>query len=300
MELREYWRTFKRRAWIPILLVIVTAATAGVLAFISKPEYTATAQVTAKSQGTSASGQTAGFAEIATGNDVVAKVIQQLNLNEAADTLANRIKVSSGKTDIYSISITDPNPRHAEQIANAVASAAAVQYTEVNGGIGTTSVFDQQVKDTRSQYAQQFLDAQKALLSFNREHPGAAQSKDINVAAQSAELQLEAEGAAQAYQNFQTSTTNADVAQLSQTNVFQAGVIEQAVAKPDTSSRYFKIGYAGALALILGIGLIFVLEYMDTAIRMPEAAEEMIGAPVVGIIPRANAHTLRPAKVGAA
>ena len=49
MELREYWRVFKRRAWIPIFLVIVTAATAGVLTFVSKPEYTATAQVTAKS-----------------------------------------------------------------------------------------------------------------------------------------------------------------------------------------------------------------------------------------------------------
>src|SRR5438445_3609546 len=113
MELREYWRTFKRRAWIPILLVIVTAATAGVLAFISKPEYTATAQVTAKSQGSSSGGQTAGFPEIAAGNDVVAKVIQQLNLSAGADSLANRIKVSSGRTDIYSISITDPNPQQA-------------------------------------------------------------------------------------------------------------------------------------------------------------------------------------------
>src|SRR5438105_4208650 len=179
MELREYWRTLKRRAWIPILLVIVTAVTTAALAFISKPGYTATAQVSAKTQGSSANGQTAGFPEIATGNDVVAKVIQQLNLSEGADSLGNRIKVSSGKTDIYSISITDPNPQQAERIANAVAAAAAVHYTEVNGGIGTTSVFDQQVKDTRSQYAQQFLDAQKALLTFNRAHPGAAQSKDI-------------------------------------------------------------------------------------------------------------------------
>src|SRR5437870_3669862 len=186
MELREYWRTFKRRAWIPILLVIVTAATAAALAFISKPEYIATAQVSAKSQGTSTSGQTTGFPQIANGNDVVALVIQQLKLGQGADSLANRIKVAAAGTDVYSISITDPDPRQAERIANAVAAAAAVHYTEVNGGIGTTSVFDQQVKDTRSQYAQQFLDAQKALLTFNRAHSGAAQSKDIDLAAQAA------------------------------------------------------------------------------------------------------------------
>ena len=30
MELREYWRIFKRRAWIPALLMVVTVLTAGV------------------------------------------------------------------------------------------------------------------------------------------------------------------------------------------------------------------------------------------------------------------------------
>src|SRR5207244_10501652 len=143
---------------------------------------------------TSTSVQTQGLPQIANGHDVVALVIQQLKLGQGADSLANRIKVAAAGTDVYSISITDPDPRQAERIANAVAAAAAVHYTEVNGGIGTTSVFDQQVKDTRSQYAQQFLDAQKALLTFNRAHPGAAQSKDIDLAAQAAQLQLEAQG----------------------------------------------------------------------------------------------------------
>src|SRR5205823_7164183 len=107
MELREYWRVFKRRAWIPILLVIVTATTAGALTFVSKPEYVATAQVSAKSVGSNTGGQTASFPEVAVGGDVVNQVIKQLNLNETADSLSNRIKVSSGKSDVYSITITD-------------------------------------------------------------------------------------------------------------------------------------------------------------------------------------------------
>src|SRR5437899_955682 len=105
MELREYWRVFKRRAWIPILLVIVTAATAGALTFVSKPEYTATALVTAKSSGSTTSGQTASFPEIAVGGDVVDKVVKDLNLSETPDALSNRIKISSGKSDVYSITI---------------------------------------------------------------------------------------------------------------------------------------------------------------------------------------------------
>src|SRR5438445_2471121 len=120
MELREYWRVFKRRAWIPILLVIVTAATAGALTFVSKPEYTATAQVTAKSSGSAT--QTASFPEVAIGGDVVDKVKTELNLSDTADALQSRIKVSSGKSDVYDITITDSNPDEAVRIANAVAA----------------------------------------------------------------------------------------------------------------------------------------------------------------------------------
>src|SRR5437867_3177092 len=105
MELREYWRVFKRRAWIPILLIIVTAATAGVLTFLSKPEYTATAQVTAKSPGSTANGQTASFPEVAVGGDVVDKVVTDLNLGITPDALQSRIKISSGKSDVYNITI---------------------------------------------------------------------------------------------------------------------------------------------------------------------------------------------------
>src|SRR5438094_1160842 len=300
MELREYWRVFKRRAWIPILLVIVTAATAGVLTFLSKPEYTATAQVTAKSSGTATSGQTASFPEVAVGGDVVDKVIKDLSLSETPDVLQNRIKISSGKSDVYNVTITDPNPDQAVRIANAVAAAAAIHYQEVNGGIGTTSVFDQEVQKALGDYETRYLDAQQALIAFSRAHPGATQSKDLTVVRQANKLQLEADQALEGYKNFANSATVEDARQVATTNAYQAGMTDQAIAKPDTTSRYFKIGYAATLALILGVGLIFVLEYMDTAVRLPEAAEEMIGAPVVGIIPRATMQTLRPAKGGSA
>ena len=117
---------------------------------------------------------------------------------------------------------------------------------------------------------------------------------------QANKLQLEADQALEGYKNFANSATVEDARQVATTNAYQAGMTDQAIAKPDTTSRYFKLGYAAALALILGVGLIFVLEYMDTAVRLPEAAEEMIGAPVVGIIPRATMQTLRPAKGGSA
>jgi capsular polysaccharide biosynthesis protein len=80
---------------------------------------------------------------------------------------------------------------------------------------------------------------------------------------------------------------------------YDARPIDQAVAKPDTGGRLAAILTAGALALFAGIGMVFLLEYLDTAVREPEVAEEIVGAPVIGVIPRANPHTLRTVKGGA-
>jgi capsular polysaccharide biosynthesis protein len=298
MELREYWRVFKRRAWIPILLLIVTVATAGTLAVLSKPEYQATATVSAKSVGTTTSGQTLSFPEVATSNTLLAQVIQKLSLNESVDHLNSRTKIATGKSNAFTITVTDPNPDSATNIANTIADLSAVRYQTVNSDT-STSVYDDAVQTARAQFQKQYQDAVLARVSYERDHPNAANSKDPTVVVQDSLLRAEEQAAATSLTSFETGTTTDAVNQLSTANNFVAKVVDQAAAKPDLSSRYLKVGYAAALALILGIGLIYLLEYMDNSVREPEAAEEMVGAPVVGIIPRATAQTLRPARGGA-
>jgi capsular polysaccharide biosynthesis protein len=297
MELREYWRVFKRRIWIPILLLIVTVITAGALAYTAKPVYTATATVLAKNQGSGANSQTITFTDVATSNSLALKVIQQLNIKKSVDELSGLIKITAGKSDVYKVSLTDPDPDQAGKIANAVAQQAATLYTQLNGGT-TSAVFDEGVKAAQADFEKQYVDAQRALITFNRQHPRVAESSDINLVVQQLQLQLEADTAKTAYVDFVVGTTTDSVNHLTGINSFQSSVVDQAAARPDTSGRLLKVGYAAALALIIGIGLIFLLEYMDNSIRDPETAEEMVGSPVVGIIPKATVQTLRPAKGG--
>lgn len=299
MELREYWRIFKRRAWIPILLVVVTALTAGGLALVSKPDYKATATVTAKAQGTSSATQVLSFPEVATSNQVAVAVIKKLGLSDSVDQLTKRIKVSSGRSDLFTISINDPNAQRASDIANAVSQQASTLYPKLNADVGT-SVFDQDVQAARADFQKRYQDTVTALANFEQAHPNADRSGNVSLLAQHRSLQLEEQAAASAYTTFENTTTNDSVNQLQQATNFGAEVVDPAVAKPDTSSRYLRVGYAAALALVLGIGLIFLLEYMDNSVREPEAVEEMFGSPVVGIIPRATSRTLRPARGGAA
>jgi len=301
MELREYWRVFKRRAWIPIVLLVVTVLTAGALAFLSKPEYVATAKVQAKATGAGGTQPTQTLSYQATvGLDALAiDVVKQLSLSDTPAQLAKRIKVASAGSDVYTVSITDPSPDAAVAMANTVATVSARLYQEKNS-IVDTSVFDTNVQAQRQNFLKAFQDADTALITFERSNPRADQSSDVTLAVKHHALVLEQEAAAASLQGFEQTTTTSVAAAVANANQFSASVLDPAIAKPDTSSRYLKVGYAAALALLLGIGLIYLLEYMDNSVREPEGVEEMLGAPVVGIIPKANAQTLRPARGGAA
>ena len=301
MELREYWRVFKRRAWIPIVLLIVTVATAGALTFLSKPEYKASATVQAKALGTSSTSttQTLSFQEVVASNTLALAVIKDLSLSLTPDQLSKRINVTAGHSDLYTVSFTDPSADTAAAIANDVAKQAAALYEQTNATASST-VFDANVTAARADFLKRYGDAETALLTFENDHPGVQGSKDVALATQYNELQLTVQAAAAAYQSFEQSTTTDTVNAFSTANNFTASVLDPAVAKPDTLGRLLKVGYAAALALLLGMGLVYLLEYMDNSVREPEGVEEMIGAPVIGIIPKATPQTLRPARGGAA
>ena len=301
MELREYWRVFKRRAWIPIVLLVVTVLTAGALAFLSKPEYVATAKVQAKATGAGGTQPTQTLSYQATvGLDALAiDVVKQLSLSGTPADLAKRIKVASAGSDVYTVSITDPSPDAAVAIANTVATVSARLYQQKNS-IVDTSVFDTNVEAQRQAFRTKSIAADTALLTFEAKNPKADQSGNISLITEHHQLILEQQAAAGAFTGFETTVVTSVASAVETANQFSASVLDPAIAIPDTKSRYLKVGYAAALALLLGIGLIYLLEYMDNSVREPEGVEEMVGAPVVGIIPKANAQTLRPARGGAA
>jgi capsular polysaccharide biosynthesis protein len=296
MEIREYIRILRRRAWIPLLLVLATVATAGVLAFTSPPQYTATATVVARGSGALT------FGDVATSNSVLLKVLRQVNDNEPVDQLRSRIKVSSGRSDTSKVSVSHPEPAMATALANAVASQAAVLYRDLAGGAKSTIATD--LEKNAAGFRTAYVAAATALLTFNRDHPdtvgGNPHPKDLNVGAQALELQLNEQAAADAYKQFEAEVTKARVEDLTNSNYFTANVVDEAAATADTTGRILKVVYPGALALLVGIAIIFILEYMDHSVREPEEVEALIGAPVVGIIPRATPRTLRGARGGAA
>lgn len=294
MEIREYWRILRRRAWIPLLLMVAMVATTGVLVSLSKPEYTATASVIAKSVNTSSTALS--FQDIATSNTLALKVRNQLHLTEDVDTLVNRIKVSGDRSNLFRITLNDSDPDRAVKIANAVAQEAARLYKQLAAGTDTSAT--QELQDVQTSYRDQYLTTAKALLDYQQQHPDAEKTKDTIVHAELLRRQLDEKAAADAYGNVQANLVKARIDGIVSSTNFEARVVDEAAAKPDTGGRYLKVVYAAALALVIGVGIIFGLEYMDNSVREPEDVEQLVGAPVIGLIPRATARTLRTARGG--
>jgi len=296
MELRDYWRILRRRIWIPVVLILVTTTTAAALAFLAKPKFTATATVLAKSSQSQAS-VGLSFPQVAQSNSLALRVIQELNLSTSVDQLSSQIKVTPQPGNLYQISVTDRDPERATKLANRVADDATAIYLQLVAGTSNSTI-DTAVEQALKVYRDRFLAAERALVVFNQQHPDAAAGRgnNIDLLVQANQLQVERQMAHDIYASASGSAAGWLVNSLNAARNYEASVVDPAAARPDTSGRLLNIVYAAALALILGVGMIFLLEYVDNSIREPEAAEELIGVPVVGIIPKATNRTLRAAK----
>jgi capsular polysaccharide biosynthesis protein len=296
MGLRDYWRVFRRRAWIPLVLVAATVVTAGALALATKPGYTATATVEASAPllSTGSTSNQFVFSQVAMSNSLATDVAHRLSLSLSVDQIIGQIHVSSPGSGFYRVSVTDANPQYAAALANAVAQQAVTLYRQLGAQVVTSSI-DTKLAGLRDSLRKKYQDAETARLVFQQQHPA---TKDVNLQAQGLVLQLEAETAATNYQGILQQISRQQIDQLSQVGVYDANIIDQAVAKPDTSGRVSAVALASGLALIVGIGLIFLLEFLDNAVRHPEVAEQLVGAPVIAVIPRATGRSLRTAKGG--
>src|SRR5206468_6466399 len=94
-------------------------------------------------------------------------------------------------------------------------------------------------------------------------------------------LLLNERAAAQEYQDFNTDVSKARIDEINSAQDFEARVVDQAIAKPDTTTRILKIVYAGLLGLVIGVGIALAVEYLDNSVREPEEVEQLLGAPVI-------------------
>ena len=104
---------------------------------------------------------------------------------------------------------------------------------------------------------------------------------------------LAQQAAANAVLNFEAGITQGKLAQITTIRNFEAHVLDRAAPIRSGGTKLVLLAYAAGLGLLLGVVLVFMLEYFRRSITRPQDAEAYLGAPVVGVIPRGNAAAMR-------
>jgi capsular exopolysaccharide synthesis family protein len=73
--------------------------------------------------------------------------------------------------------------------------------------------------------------------------------------------------------------------QLESVRIIERALVPSSPVNPQNMQSLF---LAAIIGLALGIGIIFLLDFMDDSIRYPEEAARILGAPFLGLIPTAN------------
>lgn len=57
---------------------------------------------------------------------------------------------------------------------------------------------------------------------------------------------------------------------------------------PLSQNKLTKIAIAGILGMMISVGLVFVLEYLDRTVKTADETEKLLGVPVLGVIPKSK------------
>lgn len=277
-------RKLTRKWAIPIILVTILGAAASYL--VSKrltPIYAATGKMVVAA-GPGVSGGSAAIplspseatntaASLLTGPALLQQVIRTLHLQMTTDSLAKQVTATAEtNTELVDVTVSDPSPTRAADIANALMNAYVLQVEQAN---------EQQSKLNSAAILSQIASA-KAKLTMDKAGLAAAVSAGRDptswsdaIATDNAELSQ----AALSYGSFLATQAQ------SQDEVY---VPEHATppSKPASPNTLLNT-IAGALAaLVIVAGFAYVREFLDQGLKTAEDVRDRLGVPCLGVIPK--------------
>lgn len=281
MEIHAQLKILRR--WLPVTIVaIVAAATIGfALSSIQARQYESKATLIV---GASLSGVnpdynqllvsqrlSTTYASIATTHDVMAEVIKQLALGDSPEELATRISVTTSQdTALLEVTARDSAPDRAAAIANAVAQSLISASPAVRGQQAELlASIEGDIKAVRTDIAS--TQAQiEVLVGNSARTPGeeatlqALQSRIVSLRATYATLLS------------YTSSQASNLLTVVQPALAPDGAIP---TRPQLNALL-----AATVAFLIVAAVVFVVEYLDDALKDPKQVSDTLGMPTLGSI----------------
>ena len=269
------------RSWSPLLVVAVLLAAGAAFAYSSlQPKvYEAKATLIV---GQSLSGVSPDFdqlmvsqrlsttyAAVATKRPILEKVIEELGLDVTVDDLAKRVRAEAAlESTLLTITTQDTDPDRAAAIANGLAD----QLIEASASIqGQESEFQASVEADLNATQQQIVATQAEVEQLVK-----VKNRTVRQEATLATLEDRLASLRSTYVALLSYTSGGASNLLS--------VVEPAVAanSPVSPKTALNTLLAAVIGLLIALGLVAVLEYLDDRVKTREELEELTGVSILG------------------
>jgi capsular exopolysaccharide synthesis family protein len=283
VELRDYVRVLRARKWLILVSVIVVTLGAIGLSLRQEPTYSAVAEIVVAQQNTGLT--TLGVAqpdasyqpgrdevqtqvEVIHSRRIASLVLEELNSNTTIDSLLQRVTVSADTgTNVVSIAAIDSSAARAATIANLFAEKyIAWSRDNQRASIQAAAAdVEQRLAQAKMQISQLDDTASGSnAATADRVESEAARSLYVTLADRLEELRI-----------------------AEQLTTGKGSILATAVPDPSPSApdhrRDATLGLA--LGLLVGLGIAFGVEQLDTRIKSADDAGAVSGLPVVARIP---------------
>jgi succinoglycan biosynthesis transport protein ExoP len=277
ISIMEYVYIIWHWAWLIALITIVTAGSIYWISSHQTPIYEATTEllvsdppatqsVSSSSLVAATSNSAITYSEMITDTPVLDSVIKSLGLTIATKTLQDAITVSIvPNTQIISVSVDDPSPKNAANIANTIVAEFQAEIQKIQAARYQSS------KDSR----QKLINSLTAQLS-NETDP--AKRADIQKSIDAAQTSFDQVVLAEAQ---------------SSTIVLQVQPAELPIV-PIGPRTFLNTLLAAVIAAMVSVGGILVADFLDDTIRNPDEITTKFGIPVLGVITRHVSTDGRP------
>lgn len=288
MELKQYLSILWRWAWLILLGAVVAATAAYVGSLFVQPIYAAsTTLLINQAPSDKAADYTAlltserlarTYVEMLTTRPVLEEAIQTLKLNVTSDDLAKMIDVQYVRdTQLITVQVENEDPILAADLANLIpevfrrqnSALQASRYAESKASLGD------ELKDLDGQ-----IQADQArLVALGVPDDVKGQIEVSRLQSELAQLRDSYTNVLQSYENVQL----AEAQSTSNTLVVEPARVPIEPVRPKVLQNTL---LAAVVGLMLAVGLVFLIEYLDDSIRSPDQARELFLAPVLGSIAR--------------
>lgn len=287
-ELKKYGTILWHWAWLIVLGTLLGASIAYASSRLTTPVYAASTTLLVNEA--PSSGKTADYtsiltserlastyAQMMTKQPVLQEALKDLNLDLPVEALAPRINVNLVRdTQLMVLQVESEDPQLAKNLADAIPAA----FSRMNDAVQTERYSDSKANLTKEIDSLKGQVAQKQTDIDALGTPSSGSIKESEAARLQTELSQLRQSLTYLLQSYEAIRL-AEAQSTSNIVVVETAALPVSPVRP----RVLQNTLLGALlGLMLSVGVVFLIEYLDDRVRSPEQIDKVLKLPVVGLI----------------